>query len=272
MICRSDAPLVWKTPWIESGLKNATLGTRSLNSKCFVWGVCQKTQDWLLWEAAMLSVILLRVCLLILMVGFVFQRSLACALQELSSFCSENTTSPMLCAVAQTYTPITCKSIKEHFFHIMFSFSTLGLGRGPAVCSASPHPQARQWWLSAPAELDLHCAAGTGVHWVGREAAACGSSGDWGFHTLPPLWCQQEQLRSPAYDSRLGGPSLDLRVVSWCKIWESEVQLNTAHLIKIKKFSPSTKQILNSLLYGVWTKDSGETNSSVVSPCCASGT
>lgn len=51
--------LVWKTPWIGNGLKNANLGTRSLNSECFVWSVCQKTQDWL-WEAIVLFVILLR--------------------------------------------------------------------------------------------------------------------------------------------------------------------------------------------------------------------
>lgn len=108
-------------------LKKASLGTRSLNSECFVWSVCQKTQDWLLWEAIMLFVILLRAFLLILMVGFVFQRGLSCALQELSSFRSENTTNCCV-VVAQTCIPISCKRINEHLFHVMFSFSTLGLG------------------------------------------------------------------------------------------------------------------------------------------------
>lgn len=56
----------------------------------------------------MLSAILyLMACLLILMIGFVFQRCLACARREVPSFHSENTTSSVLrvVAVAQTYIP-----------------------------------------------------------------------------------------------------------------------------------------------------------------------
>ena len=60
---------------------------------------------------------------------------------------------------------------------------------------------------------------------------------------------RKSRPRSLACNSQLGGPSLELRVAPQCKIWESGVQMNSAHLTKIDKFSLSTKQILNSLLF-----------------------
>lgn len=69
----------------------------------------------------MLSAILyLRACLLILMIGFVFQRCLACAHREVPSFRSENTTGSVLrvVAVALTHIPTSCKSINECLFRI----------------------------------------------------------------------------------------------------------------------------------------------------------
>lgn len=186
--------LLWKTPWIGNGFKKASLGTRSVNSECFVWSVCQKTQDWLLQEAIMLFVMLLRAFLLILMVGLVFQRGLACALQELFSFHSENATNSAVCCSTNLH-PISYKCVNEHLFHIMFSFSTLGLGWGssaeaeePCVLS-QPTPTAQAVVVGGslpPAELDLHCAAGTGCT-LGNEG---GSS----------LWLQW-RLRFPHFAS-----------------------------------------------------------------------
>lgn len=124
-----------KTKWVK---KTTTSGTRSITARILYGVFAKKSRGWLLWEAVMLSAILyLRACLLILMIGFVFQRCLACAHQEVPRFRSENTTGSVLRVVGQTYVPTSCKSINECLLRITH-FLSAHWDRAEGLLALSP--------------------------------------------------------------------------------------------------------------------------------------
>lgn len=116
-------------------------------------------------------------------------------------------------------------------------------------------------WLCSLPELDPRCAAGRGVHgvdvaWGGRQKVVAPAEAEVSTPCLFSGASRSSRPRSSACNSQLGGPSSDLGVAPQCKIWEAGVQVNSAHLTKRDTFRPSTEQILNSLPFGTWMKDS----------------
>lgn len=208
------------------------------------------------------AILYLRAYLLISVAGFVFQSCLGCAHREVSGVPSENTSSALHVA-AQTYSHTSCKSTNARLFHVTLFFQQNENGLKVSCLSAqaeepwphhrlsrlgwhTPEDQARAALCSLP-EPDLHCAAGRKMHvgwWWGQKIVALGY---WGCCLLRGAR-RNRRPNTPACNSQVGGPSLELRVAPQCKVCEAGVQMNSAYLTKINSVPVQNRSLIHCFL------------------------
>lgn len=83
--------------------------------------------------------------------------------------------------------PISCKIINEHLFHILFSFSTLGLGWGSSAETEEPWPCCV---LSQPTPTAQAVVVGGSVPTWARPALCCSTGCTLGTKGGGSLWFQ----------------------------------------------------------------------------------